>query len=93
MTARYAFVIWIIAGSVGMLFGYMFGSGSHIGKDATMRQFQSWTLSEQQDFILAAISDKAMLRREIAEDWCAINKKTQRVCWNAKLNHPMRGMK
>jgi hypothetical protein len=28
-------------------------------------------------------------RREIAEDWCAINGKTGRVCRNAKLRNPI----
>ena len=86
-------VAFAIAGYTVLLFSLGFISGDRIDKDEMMEQFQEWNLQEQQDFILAAVSDKAKLRREIAEDWCAINKQTQRVCWNSKLNHPIRGVK
>lgn len=76
-----------------LLFTLGFITGDKSDKDEMMEQYQSLSLQEQQDFILAAIKEKHGLRREIAEDWCAINKQTQRVCWNAKLNHPIRGVK
>lgn len=62
-------------------------------KHELMEEFNKLAEQDQQDFILAAVANKHSLRREIAEDWCAINENTQRVCWNAKLNHPIRGVK
>lgn len=86
-------VAFAIAGYTVLCYSLGFIAGDKIDKEEMMEQFQEWNFQEQQDFILAAVSDKSSLRREIAEDWCAINKNTQRVCWNAKLNHPIRGAK
>lgn len=40
------------------------------------------TPADQFDFIDGMLT--APQRRAIAEDWCATNSKTQRVCWNAR---------
>lgn len=86
-------VSWAICCAVGLLFGYVLGTVDHSGKDAVMKQFESWTRQEQREFIIEATKDKDTLKRVIAEDWCSINKNTQRACWNARLVNPIRGGK
>jgi hypothetical protein len=90
MTRLDSMMTTMLGAALAFVLGYVLGTADHSGKDAMMEQYQSWSLQEQHDFVLAAISGKHGLRREIAEDWCAINRNTQRVCWNARMGRPVK---
>lgn len=74
---------------LAFLAGYVLSNMDHTGREAMMDQYTAWSVSEQRDFIRAAVATDVHMRREIADDWCSINSNTMRACRNARLSHPV----
>jgi hypothetical protein len=66
------------------------GMGAH-SRGTIQEQFVELSGQQRVDFIYAMSTPE--IRRAIAEDWCAINRRTRGVCGRARLQHPIRGAK
>jgi len=53
------------------------------GRGSAQEQFHTMSPQQRVDFIYAMSTPE--IRRAVAEDWCAISIKTQRVCRNAPV--------
>jgi len=65
--------------------------GSVLGADirgSAEDQFQRMSPQARSDFIYAMASPA--IRRAIAEDWCAINRKTRGICGRARIVTPVK---
>ena len=58
------------------------GCGGYV-RGTIQAQFVELPPAQRVDFIYAMSTPE--IRRAIAEDWCAINRETQRVCRNAPV--------
>ena len=71
---------------------WLFIAGVIVGKvhaSSAQDQFQAMTSEQRVDFIYAMATPE--IRRAIAEDWCAINRKTRGVCGRARMVAPVGG--
>ena len=66
------------------------GCGGY-ARGTIQEQFVELSGQQRVDFIYAMSTPE--IRRAIAEDWCAINRRTRGVCGRARLQHPIRGAK
>jgi len=69
----------IAALAICLAFVVGWGSGGY-ARGTIQDQFQQMPPQQRADFIYAMSTPE--IRRAIAEDWCSINYKTQRVCRN-----------
>jgi len=68
--------------SLCLAFVVGWGSGGY-ARGTIQEQFVELSPAQRVDFIYAMSTPE--IRRAIAEDWCAISRKTQRVCRNAPV--------
>lgn len=50
-------------------------------QDPIQAQFTDMSAEQRSEFIVWALTPE--MRRAVAEDWCATNENTKRVCYNA----------
>jgi len=71
------------------LAAYLSWSCGYDSRGSAQDQFQAMTPEQRVDFIYAMATPE--IRRAIAEDWCAINRRTRGICGRARMVAPIGG--
>jgi len=81
-----ALAMAIIAFVIGCLLGSI---SNKVTKESANEWFNSISLAEQTDFLIANLKD-AEKKRAIAINFCSLNPNARNICANAKLISPVR---